>query len=207
MTVVLSDDRTKTIVAATGKQSMLEKLLKLIEMGTGEFEHFDAQHLATLDSTRCLLKAWAASDTLQQAGLYHLVYVFTKQLSDDEKRALIEQRKAVSVLLGADVEVIIYYYHACDFGYLLEQPLNTATLSIFDRFIEQNIILDETRFRDVCELAVAIEAERVLAKNQEYGSNPLFLQQMLTKMQPYLSRAAKNKLYQICDLHISQTNP
>jgi hypothetical protein len=202
--LALSDDRTKTIVAATGRESMLEKLRKLIELGTGEFELFDAQHLATLDSTRCLLKAWAATDTLQQAGLYHLVYVFTSKLSDGDNRALIEQRKAVSVLLGADVEAIIYYYHACDFSHLLEQPLNTA---ILDRFIGQNIILDETKFRDVCELAVAIEVERVLAKNQEYGSNQLFLQQMLTKMQPFLSRAAKNKLYQICDLHIAQTNP
>jgi hypothetical protein len=185
---------------------MLEKLRKLIELGTGEFEHFDAHHLATLDSTRCLLKAWAASDTLQQAGLYYLAYVFTNKLNDDDKRALIEQRKAVSVLLGTDVEAIIYYYHACDFGYLLEQPLNTLTMSIFDRFTEQNIILDETRFKDVCELAVAVEVERILAKHQENDRKNLFLQQMLTKMQLYLSRAAKNKLYQICELHIAPLN-
>jgi hypothetical protein len=183
---------------------MLEKLLKLIELGAGEFEHVDAQHLATLDGTRCLLKAWAARDALQQAGLYHLVYVSGELLND--QHALREQRKAVSALLGAEVEAIIYYCHACDYGNLLEQDLNTHTLSIVDRFLRQYITLEIAMLKDICELAVAIEVENVLAKHQESTSKLLFLQQMLTKMHPYLSRAAKNKLYQISSLQGAETN-
>ena len=53
---------------------MDEKFRQLIELGAGEFEHVDGLLIAHLEGTRCLLKAWNASEPLQEAGLYHAAY-------------------------------------------------------------------------------------------------------------------------------------
>jgi hypothetical protein len=175
---------------------MLNKMLKLIELGAGEFEHVDTLHLAILDDTRCLLKAWAASDVLQQAGLYHSVYVSIETLVEGNIQRVVEQREAVAHLLGSEVEQIIYYCHVCDYAKLLERHNIEEDLILYDQLLHENIKINEVLLKNVCELAIAIEVSKAFMQLNGRNANSLFLRQMLDKMHPYLSRGAKNKLSQ-----------
>ena len=89
---------------------MDERFRQLIELGAGEFEHANSLLIAHLEGTRCLLKAWNASDVVQDAGLYLAAYV----TSNFEKKIFeLSHRKEVADVIGNDAENIIYHYCAC----------------------------------------------------------------------------------------------
>ena len=85
------------------------KFRQLIELSAGKFEHVNGLLIAHLEGTRCLLKAWNASEVLQDAGLYHAAHgtsAFAQNVFE------LSKREEVAVVIGNDAENIVYHYCA-----------------------------------------------------------------------------------------------
>lgn len=176
---------------------MLDKFIQLIQLGAGDFEHFDAKQIYLLDNVRCLLKAWAANEVLQKAGLYHLAHSPLDELNDEARHHLSEQRAALASLLSPEVEILIYYFHVCDYQRLFDEPKDKKNVTIYDRYLQQHTQVNERLLSQVCELATAVALGQLSNQKKELDCITPFLQQMEEKMHPYLSRGAKNRLNQI----------
>jgi hypothetical protein len=173
---------------------MHEKFRQLIELGAGEFEHVDGSLIAHLEGTMCLLKAWNASEVLQDAGLYHAAYgtsAFVQNVFE------LSQREEVAVVIGSDAENIVYHYCACDrdaffaqFG-LDEKPV------FYDRITTEKSAISYELLQQLCELTAANETEIAI-------NNPGFVEQhdsglvdIFSRMQPFLSLTAQRKIQHV----------
>ncbi|KXI30633.1 DUF6817 domain-containing protein [Paraglaciecola hydrolytica] len=174
---------------------MLDKIRRLIELSAGEFEHIDMQLIAHLDGTRCMLKAWGARDALQQAGLFHQAY--SKGITKDKRFINQSQRQLIADVIGADSELIVYHYCACDREIFFNSLLVQEKPDYVDRFLHRSVQLEVQLLNDLCELFVATELELALNAPQTYLLQDLNFRTFLVKLQPYLSRGANNKVKQL----------
>ena len=174
---------------------MLDKIRRLIELSAGEFEHIDMQLIAHLDGTRCMLKAWGARDALQQAGLFHQAY--SKGIIQDQNYISQPQRQLIAEVIGVDCEVIVYHYSACDRERFFNSLLLTNKPDYVDRFLLCAVQLEAQLLKDLCEMFVATELEVALNDPRKNLLHDAQFRTFLTKLAPYLSRGANNKIAQL----------
>jgi hypothetical protein len=179
---------------------MDEKFRQLIELGAGEFEHVDSSLIAHLEGTRCLLKAWNASEVLQDAGLYHAAYgtsAFEQNLFE------LSQRNEVAIVIGDNAENIVYHYCACDrdtffaqFG-LVDKPM------FYDRITTKKSEVSFELLQQLCELTAANETE-IAINNQEFvAQHGVRLVDLFGRMQQFLSSSAQRKIQHVFASHTS----
>ncbi|MFT6284280.1 MAG: hypothetical protein ACJAXM_000752 [Arenicella sp.] len=177
---------------------MDEKFRQLIELGAGEFEHVDSSLIAHLEGTRCLLKAWNASEVLQDAGLYHAAYgtsAFVQNLFE------LSQRKEVAVVIGDKAEDIVYHYCACDrdtffaqFG-LVEKPV------FYDRITTKKSAVPFELLQQLCELTAANETEIAINNPDFVAQHGAGLEDLFSRMQQFLSSSAQRKIQHVFAFH------
>lgn len=173
---------------------MDKKFQKLIELGAGEFEHIDASLLEHLESTRCMLKSWVASEVLQDAGLYHAAYgtdEFDTNMFD------VSQRKEVAKIVGNQVENIIYHYCACDRQACFAQFGQCAEPVFYDRYTGTNFKVSQELLNNLCELTAANEIDIAMQNATFIKQHGNDLYNLFSRMQPFLSVAATRKVNQI----------
>tara|TARA_R110000868_G_scaffold53490_3_gene167814 strand:+ start:295 stop:825 length:531 start_codon:yes stop_codon:yes gene_type:complete len=174
---------------------MLDKIRRLIELSAGEFEHIDMQLMAHLDGTRCLLKAWGAREELQQAGLFHQAY--SKGLVKEKQYYNQAQRALIAAVIGEQSEVIVYHYCACDRDVFFSSLIRNNTPDYVDRFLASAQSIEEQLLKDLCEMFVATELELALNDPRKNLLHDAQFRTFLTKLAPYLSRGANNKISQL----------
>lgn len=173
---------------------MDKKFRQLIELGAGAFEYVDISLLEHLEGTRCILKSWAASDVLQDAGLYHAAYG-TDNYSNQV--VTVEQRNEVAAILGHQTEDIVYHYCACDRQAFNKQFGQQQELLFFDRFSQTSFSINDLLLSNLCELTVANKTDIAL-------TSPTFLKQhgakcfdLFSRMRPFLSAPANRNVEQV----------
>jgi hypothetical protein len=177
---------------------MDEKFRQLIELGAGEFEHVDGSLMAHLEGTMCLLKAWNASDMLQDAGLYHAAYgtrAFVRNLFE------LSQRTEVAAVIGCDAEDIVYHYCACDREAFFAQFGRVEKPVFYDRITTEKSIVSFELLQQLCELTAANEIEIAINNPSfvvQYGSG---LVDLFNRMQRFLSPTAQRKIRYVFASH------
>ena len=174
---------------------MLDKIRRLIELSAGEFEHIDLAKIARLDGTRCMLKAWGAREALQQAGLFHQAY--SKGQVNDHQLICYNQRQLIAVVIGQESENIVYHYCACDRERFFNSLMQDAVPLYIDRFTQSETCLAPQLLNDLCEILVATELESLLNTSAKNALTEQHNRQFLSRLSPYLSRGANNKLTQL----------
>lgn len=167
---------------------MNEAFQKLKELGVGEFAHIDGSLIDHLQGTQKLLKEWSASNTLQDAGLYHAAY---GTASYAESFTSLQKRDEISNIIGNEAESIVYLYCACDREYFWEQIRTTTKLKFKNRFTNELHPLSSQQINDFCELSVANEIE-IATDNEAYikkYGNLVYTTFLI--MYPYISDPAK----------------
>ena len=168
-----------------------EKLDQLINFGASAIDHLDGSLIKHLKGTYTLLKQWNADIALCIAGAYHAVYGtsgFDKTLISEKNR------KTIKDIIGTEAEQIVYTYCACDRDFFWPQ-IGTQTNPLFlDRFTDSKYHLSINELQFFCELTVANELE-IATDNikfiKEYGES---LQDLLSRMTPYISIQANNHI-------------
>ncbi|MGJ8681767.1 DUF6817 domain-containing protein [Paraglaciecola sp.] len=170
------------------------KFRKLIELGAGEFEHAEPALIEQLESTRCLLKSWSASQVLQDAGLYHVAYCmerFDTPLFD------LSRRQDVVEVVGPEVENIIYHYHACDNNLFFAKLAQDHSPTLFyDRYTNSQSPIGHMLIKDICELTAAIEIDKAMHKINEKSHSDK-LESLLTQIETNISLSAQRKFKQL----------
>lgn len=173
---------------------MDEQFRQLIELGAGEFEHADGLLIAHLEGTRCLLKEWNASETLQQAGLYHAAYgtsAFTSEQFD------LSKRQDVARIIGSEAEHIVYHYCACDRDSFFAQFGQVSRPLYFDRITAQSLQIPDKLLQQICELTVANEIEIAIHSRGFGVKQGSDLVELFGRMHNYLSASAKRKIHHV----------
>jgi hypothetical protein len=173
---------------------MDEKFRKLIELGAGEFEHVNGSLIAHLEGTRCLLKAWLASQELQDAALYHAAYAtsaYTQNL------VVVERRQDVVDTIGVEAEAIVYDYCMCDRDKFHPQFGQTTNPLFFHRLSGERSELSQVRLKQLCELTVANEVEIALQDPNFVRQHRSGLFDLFSRMSAYLSIGAQRKVQQV----------
>jgi hypothetical protein len=177
---------------------MDEKFRQLIELGAGEFEHVDGSLIAHLESTRCLLKAWNASDVLQDAGLYHAAYgtsAFVQHLFE------LSQREEVAKVIGSDAENIVYHYCACDRDVFFAQFGEVDTPVFHDRITTKKSTICCELLQQLCELTAANETEIAINNPDFLAEHGAGLVDLFSRMQHFLSLSAQRKIKHVFGTH------
>lgn len=176
---------------------MDEKFRHLIEIGAGEFEHADGSLINHLEGTKCLLKAWKASEVLQNAGLYHAAYgrLNFKNMFD------LSHRKEVAGVIGHDEENIVYHYCTCDKNLFFAQFGQVDLPVFYNRITTKKSVVSNELLQQLCELNAANKTE--LAINDpvfvtRYSSE---LADLFSRMHAYLSSSAKRKIQHVFTSH------
>jgi hypothetical protein len=170
---------------------MDEKFRQLIELGAGEFEQLNASVIAHLEGTRCLLKAWNASEILQQAGLYHAAYS-TSALRQNIFE--LSQRAEVAVVIGTHVENIIYHYFACDRNAFYAQFGLTNNPIFYDRITSEKSDISLELLQQLCELTAANATELAINNPDFVAKQGTDLVDLFRSMQRFLSDSAQRKI-------------
>ena len=173
---------------------MDEKFRQLIELGAGEFEHVDGSLIAHLEGTRCLLKAWNASDVLQDAGLYHAAYgtsAFEQNLFE------LSQRQEVAAIIGSDAENIVYHYCACDREAFFAQFAQVDTPHFFDRLTTEKSAISFELLQQLCELTAANEIDIAINNPDFVAQHGSGLMDLFSRMQTFLSPSAQRKVHHV----------
>ncbi len=170
------------------------KFAKLRNLGAGDFRHLDGTLLDHLAGTRELLSKWGASQTLQDAGLYHAAY---GTAGFDEQMVSLSQRASVAAVIGTVAEQIVYQYCACDREYFWPQFGLAKTLEFRDRFTNEFYILDDSRIRSHCELTVANELEIACGNPAFIAEHGNQLKRLFEEMLPHLTRRATTEFRSI----------
>ncbi|MCF2946760.1 hypothetical protein L0668_01465 [Paraglaciecola aquimarina] len=173
---------------------MDQKFRLLIELGAGEFEHAQTYLIEYLESTRCMLKSWIASEIMQDAGLYHLAYDIN---ATDSKLFDEARRKQVAAIVGAKAESIIYHYCACDWGGFLTHTSQEQEPIFYDRYTARHFKIDSELVHNLCELKAAIEINRVLHHPSSIQKNSERLKILFGQIQEQLSAPAQRKINQV----------
>ncbi|MFT6988296.1 MAG: hypothetical protein ACJASL_000258 [Paraglaciecola sp.] len=177
---------------------MDEKFRQLIELGAGEFEHVDGSLIAHLEGTRCLLKAWNASDVLQDAGLYHAAYgtsAFEQNLFE------LSQRQEVAAIIGNDAENIVYHYCASDREALFAQFGQVDVPIFYDRITTQKSTISFELLQQLCELTAANEIEIAINNPDFVAQHGSGLVDLFSRMQTFLSPSAQRKVQHVFASH------
>lgn len=173
---------------------MDEKFKQLAELGAADFVHINGNLIDHLQGTKELLSSWSASQTLQDAGLYHAAYGtagFETQLVAPE------QRKKIAQIVGAQAEEIVYQYCACDRDYFWPQ-LGLVAKPIFrNRFTQETYPLNSGLLKDFCELTVANELEIARASSDFIAKHGRGLLKLFTRMAPLLSSGANRAVTRV----------
>jgi len=179
---------------------MDEKFRQLIELGAGEFEHVDGSLIAHLEGTRCLLKAWNASDVLQDAGLYHAAYgtsAFVQNLFE------LSQRDEVAKVIGSEAENIVYHYCACDRDVFFAQFGQVNKPVFYDRISTGKTAISSELLQQLCELTAANESEIAINNPDFIAQNGTGLVDLFSRMQTFLSPSAQRKIQYVFASNIS----
>lgn len=173
---------------------MDEKFRQLIELGAGEFEHIDGSLIAHLEGTMCLLKSWNAPEPLQDAGLYHAAYGSKTSLDDEFESS---QREEIAMIIGLEVENIVYHYCACDKDVFLAQFGKLETPVFYNRITKTKSTISFELLQQLCELTAANEVDIAI-------NNPTFIEEhgsglfnLFRHMQPFLSLSAQRKVQHV----------
>ena len=130
--------------------------------GATDLDHPGGTLLAHLRRTHDTLSAWGARPELCRAGLAHAAYG-----TDGFPHPLVglAERPALTGLIGAEAESIVYTYGSCDrsFSYPL---LAAGTPRFRDRFTGAEYQPDPAAIRDFVELTIANELD-VLSHNED----------------------------------------
>jgi hypothetical protein len=177
---------------------MDEKFRQLIELGAGEFEHVDGSLIAHLEGTRCLLKAWNASDELQDAGLYHAAYgtsAFEQNLFE------LSQRQEVAAIIGSDAENIVYHYSACDRDAFFAQFAQVDKPLFYDRLTTEKSAISFELLQQLCELTAANEMDIAINNPDFVAQHGSGLVDLFSRMQTFLSPGAQRKVHHVFASH------
>ena len=173
---------------------MDEKFLRLIELGAGEFEHANSSLIAHLEGTRCLLKAWNASDVVQDAGLYHAAY----GTSNFEKNIFeLSQRKEVADVIGNDAENIIYHYCACDKKPFFAQFGQVGLPVFYNRITAKISTISSELLQQLCELYAANKTEQAINDADFLSQHGFELVDLFSRIQLFLSFRAQRKIQHV----------
>jgi hypothetical protein len=130
----------------------LDELLR--SRGADRIEHPGGTLDAHLERVRIRLAALGASTDLQAAGRAHAVYGTD---GFDVPLLSLEERPLLAGLIGADAELLVYRYGACDrhrtWGEL------AATRRVHDRFTGGAVVLTPPDARDFAELSLVNELD------------------------------------------------
>lgn len=143
---------------------MNDNFKKLSELGAGDFEHINGTLIDHLIGTQSLLKQWQASETLQDAGLYHAAY---GTAGFSENLVSTSQRGAIARIIGEEAEEIVYLYCACDRDYFWPQFARSNNPEYKNRFTGQLFYISSQQLKEFCELTVANELE-IAQENQAF---------------------------------------
>jgi hypothetical protein len=177
---------------------MDEKFRQLIELGAGEFEHVNGLLIAHLEATRCLLKAWNASEVLQDAGLYHAAYgtsAFAQNIFE------LSQRAEVAVVIGSDAENIVYHYCACDRETFYAQFGRVDMPVFYDRMTTKKAAISFELLQQLCELTAANETEMAINNPDFVLQHGAELVDLFSRMQRFLSASAQRKIHHVFTSH------
>ena len=177
---------------------MDEKFRQLIELGAGEFEHVDGSLIAHLEGTMCLLKAWNASEVLQDAGLYHAAYgtsAFVQNLFE------LSQRQEVAVVIGSEAENIVYHYCACDRDAFFAQFGQVEKPEFYDRITAKKSTVSFELLQQLCELTAANETEIAINNPDFVAQHGSGLVDLFSRMQTFLSATAQRKIRHVFASH------
>jgi hypothetical protein len=173
---------------------MDKKLQKLAAMGAGDFEHVDGKLIDHLFATRDLLKAWSASEILQDAGLYHAAY---GTAGFNEDLVNISQRKKIAEIIGQQAEDIVYQYCACARAFFWPKIGVETKPNFKDRFTGEVYLIEEDMLQNFCELTVANELELAIDNSAFVLEHGQFLYALFVKMGDFISQPARALVEQV----------
>ncbi|WP_434361209.1 hypothetical protein NF212_22680 [Parasalinivibrio latis] len=166
---------------------MYDKFRVLQALGAGEFAHLNGSLIAHLQGTYQLLRTWAASETLCDAGLFHAAY---GTAGFDGSLISLDTRSEIANTIGGDAEALVYLYCCCDRDYTFPK-ITPDSFPFRDRFTGKEFELEPETARQFCELTVANELELVISSDEfkaKYGDE---LRVLFADMNPYLSEPAR----------------
>ncbi len=167
---------------------MDRKLQALVDLDLTRVNHIEGTLFEHLEGTKNLLSRWGASTELQDAGLYHAIYGTN---GFDLPLLSLDKRAQVSAIIGEEAEVIVYLYCACERDIFLPSIGEDTLLKFPNRFTGQSHIISNKMLRNFCELTLANEVE-IAGKNSSFlQNNAEGLFRLASRMQPWLSQAAK----------------
>jgi hypothetical protein len=143
----------------------------LKDLGAGEFAHLNGPLIDHLLGTEALLRQWQASDEICRAGLYHAAYGtagFASQLLP------ITLRGQIADLIGADAELLVYLYCACDRDRFYPRIGTAEQMRFINRFDGQEIELSMVQLCALCEITLANELQLAAeseAFRMQYGES------------------------------------
>lgn len=182
-----SPSRSRELTRVLWHPALNPKFARLRDLAAGDFKHIDGTLLDHLVGTRELLARWGASQTLQDAGLYHAAY---GTAGFGEQMVSVSQRASVASVIGANAEQIVYQYCACDREYFWPQFGLARKLVFRDRFRDDYYLLDDSNIRSFCELTVANELEIASGNPRFIAEHGHPLSHLFEKMLPYLTHGA-----------------
>jgi hypothetical protein len=174
------------------------KFRQLIELSAGEFEHVNGLLIAHLEGTRCLLKAWNASKVLQDAGWYHAAYgrpAFAQNVFE------LSKREDVAVVIGNDVENIVYHYCACDREAFFAQFGLVGTPVFYNHITSKKSAVSFEMLQNLCELIAANETEIAINNSNYVALHGAELVDLFRRMQTFLSSNAQRKIHHVFASH------
>ena len=180
---------------------MNDKIQKLSELGAGDFCHIDGNLLDHLRGTQRLLNEWSATQTLQDAGLYHAAYgtaAFNEALVTET------QRRKISEIIGSEAEQIVYLYCACDRDYFWPQMGEVASPEYKNRFTGELIHLSPQQLLDYCELTVANEIEIATDNPSFVEEHGQYLYSLFRRMRDFLTISANASVERIIGYYVTQ---
>ena len=174
------------------------KFRQLIELSAGKFEHVNGLLIAHLEGTRCLLKAWNASEVLQDAGLYHAAYgtsAFAQNVFE------LSKREEVAEVIGNDAENIVYHYCACDRDAFFAQFGLVDTPVFYDHITSKKSAISFEMLQQLCELIAANETEIAINNSDFVAQHGAELVDLFRRMQKFLSSNAQRKIHHVFASH------
>lgn len=166
---------------------MDEKFKQLAKLGAADFAHINGNLIDHLKGTRDILTSWSASQTLQDAGLYHAVYGTS---GFDAQMVAPNHREKIAQIIGVQAEEIVYQYCACDRDTVWPQLGLINNPDFKNRFTQQTYRLNSELLNNFCELTVANELKIALGSTAFVEQHGKSLYRLFSNMRPLLSSRA-----------------
>lgn len=175
---------------------MDEKFKQLTALGAADFVHINGTLIDHLKGTRDILASWSASQTLQDAGLYHAAY---GTAGFEEQMVSANRRENIGKIIGVQAEEIVYQYCACDRDSFWPQLGLVENPKFRNRFTQETYPLNSGLLKDFCELTVANELEIAMASSDFVTKHGRGLLKLFTRMAPLLSYGANSAVTRVLD--------